>query len=101
MAFVATNSGHLITSATTLIVGAIATYIVTSHTTTASISSDRKFEAINKKIEVLDTRVASVEKDVKMQNTELRVLEEMSYGLARASAREKSHLNDLMKAYKN
>lgn len=66
MAFVATNSGHLITSATTLIVGAITTYI--SHTTTASISSDRQFEAINQKIEVLDAWIASVEKDVKMLN---------------------------------
>lgn len=45
---------------------------MTSHTTTASISSDRKTEAIDKKIEVLDTRVSDVEKDVTVQNTELR-----------------------------
>lgn len=105
MAFVVTNSGHLITSATTLIVGAITTsittYIVTSHTTIALISSDRKFEAIDKKIADLDTRVTNVENDVKMQNTESRVLEKISYGLIRASTREKTHLEGLMKAYEN
>lgn len=88
--FLANNIGHLITLATTVTVGAITTYIVTSHTTTASIPSDKKIEAIDKRIEVLDTRVANVEKDVTMQNTELRVLEEMSYGLVRASAGEES-----------
>lgn len=55
-----------------MIVGAITTYIVTSHTTTASISSDKDIESIDKKIEVLDTSVANVENDVTMQNTELR-----------------------------
>lgn len=74
---------------------------MTSHTTTASISSDRKIEAIDKKTEVLDTRVSNVEKDVTMQNTDLRVLEEMSYELVRAFAGEKSHLKSLIKAYEN
>lgn len=67
----------MIISITTMTVEAITTYIVTSHTTTASMLSDRKIEAIDK-IEVLGKRVGHLEKDLKMQDTELRVLEEMS-----------------------
>lgn len=73
LAFIANNIGHLIALTTTVTVGAITTYIMT---TTASISGDRMIEALDRRIEVLDKSVAKMEKDVKMQNTELRVLED-------------------------
>lgn len=67
---------------------------MTSHTATASITTDKRIDA-------LDKRISDVEKDVMIQNTELRVLREMCYELLKASAEENTGLKGLTKVYEN
>lgn len=77
--------GHVITSATTI------TVVLTQLPHPSRVI---RISRLSIGVGALDTRIVNVEKDVKVLNTQMMVLQEMSYGLMRAST-------GLMSAYEN